>query len=105
MGDRAREETPPPEFRDKTFEDETVHLDGNAYIGCTFVECRLIFSGLGRVRFVVCRFDGCRGEMEGAAQETLGFLAKLCAIPGMEDFMEKTFDNIRGRDDSEPWRS
>jgi hypothetical protein len=44
------------EYRDKTFENRDVLLDGNVYTGCTFRNCRLLIRGeqggtLGVARF------------------------------------------------------
>jgi len=30
----------------RTFEDQTIYITGNAYIGCTFKRCTLVYAGL-----------------------------------------------------------
>lgn len=33
-------------YENRTFENETISVDGNQYIGCRFVDCTLTFAGV-----------------------------------------------------------
>ena len=72
---------PPPLLRvveGKTFENETVVLDGYTYSKCVFLRCRIVYSGhLHHLH--ECKFlTGCSFEFRDAAYSTLGLIQKLC---------------------------
>jgi|SRR5271166_2184865 len=53
-----RDDFPFKEIRGKTFKDETVQLDGNAFIDCTFDNVTLRFDGEAPFRFTNDHFNG-----------------------------------------------
>jgi hypothetical protein len=53
-----REDYPLKEIRGKTFKDETVQLDGNAFIDCTFDNVVFGFDGEAPFRFTNDHFTG-----------------------------------------------
>ena len=84
------------EHRDKTFADQVVHQDGNKYIKCRFERCKMVFSASDTVQMEECTYVSCDWALEGAAQLTLQYMMGLYHVPGMKDFLETTFQNIRG---------
>lgn len=80
---------------DQTFEDMTIVLDGGSFYRCTFIRCRMSFSGLlpcivESPNFVECHFD-----LQGPAANTLAWLGALYRAGG-QALVEETFDQIRG---------
>lgn len=69
--------------RDQTFGNAAVPLDGTSYEACSFVECRLIYSGTGPVGLTNCNFRDCSFGFEGAAANTVSFLNALAGDPGL----------------------
>jgi hypothetical protein len=53
-----REDYPLKEIRGKTFKDETVELDGNSFIDCTFDNVSFRFDGDAPFRFTNDHFTG-----------------------------------------------
>src|SRR5215469_6364838 len=53
-----RPDFPLKEIRGKTFKNETVQLDGNAFIDCTFDNVTLRFEGQAPFRFTNDHFNG-----------------------------------------------
>ncbi|MBI3861742.1 MAG: hypothetical protein HY290_07585 [Planctomycetia bacterium] len=81
----------------KTFKDESIHLDGQAYETCTFENCTLIFSG-GEIPTVAgCEFRDCQWRLEGAADRTVSFLKSLYHVlgEGGRTLIEAKFEVIR----------
>ena len=56
------------------FNHETVVLDGEAFDGCEFRDCRLVYSGGVAPSFKDCKFHGCEWKFEDGAAETLKHL-------------------------------
>jgi hypothetical protein len=86
------------EHRDKDFVDQDVHLDNNTFTGCTFRNCRLIYSGEGAVELSVCNFDEeSQWLLGGAAVRTLDYLTMLYHTPGKtgRKLIEEMFEKIR----------
>lgn len=54
-------------YEDRTFEDETITLDGNEFYRCAFKRCTLIYSG-GNVALDPFEPEDCTVRLEGAAQ-------------------------------------
>ena len=59
------------------FNHETVELDGQAFSGCEFRACRLVYAGGEPPTFDDCRFDDCDWRLEGAAGRTLAHLRAI----------------------------
>ncbi len=60
-----------------TYNHETVNLDGEAFVGCEFRQCRLVYAGGEPPSFRDCRFEGCEWKFEGPAARTLEHLKVL----------------------------
>lgn len=69
---------------DKTFENERIVLDGYTYARCTFLRCRLVFSG-GLFSMPGSKYSpGCTVELLDAAARTANLLQGLCdTSPGI----------------------
>ena len=76
------------------FTNETVVLDGNEYLNCTFTNCELIFRGTDGVALHGIDFNGCRWTFEGPAGLTINFMTALYQA-GVTDLIDQTFENIR----------
>lgn len=59
---------------DQTFEDDTIRIDGNTYVRCTFQGCTFLFSASEPFGFDDCRFDRCACAFSGAAKLTVQFM-------------------------------
>ena len=79
------------------FEGLTITLDGATFHGCTFVRCRLRFSGLALPELGGNRFDQCEWDFVGPARDTLSFLQVLYHDTGGVDLVEKLFSLVRER--------
>lgn len=84
-------------IEDKQISDENVYVDQNEYVHCLFIRCRIIFTGRGPARFERCTFDQCDWVFDGAAEETIQYLAALYngLGSGGQDMVEGIFDSIR----------
>ena len=60
-----------------TYNHETVALDGEAFVGCEFRQCRMVYAGGAPPSFSECRFEGCDWKFEGPAARTLEHLKVL----------------------------
>jgi hypothetical protein len=84
------------EYDGTTFEKAEVPIDGNRYENCTFIECRLIFSGTAPVYIQGCTFEHSNFVLAGAAELTVGFLTQLGNIRnGGEELLETFLNCIR----------
>lgn len=79
------------DFRDTSFRDDRVELDGNAYGGCRFQRCELVFSATAPVSLENCRFDQCTWTFEGPAALTIDFMTGL--YHGMGEGGRKLIDD------------
>jgi hypothetical protein len=83
-------------FTDLTKENETVVLDGNEFVGCTFQSCKLVYKGGELPRLQRCHFARCSWHLEEAAQRTIQFLRGIYhSGPGGRDLIEDTLRHIR----------
>lgn len=87
--------------KNKTYHGMTIQLDGATFIGCTFDHCVLVFSGVLGAQLHQNAFLECKFEFSGPAATTLGFMAALYK-DGVQDVIEKTFDNIRNTSVHQP---
>ena len=60
-------------WNQKTFENETVRLDGNHYTGCTFKNCTLEFAGGPVPEISFCESIDCQWRFADAAERTVQF--------------------------------
>lgn len=84
---------------EETFRGETVELDGDDFVDCTFEDCDLVYRGGDVPRRVEGNtFRNCRWRFEDAAGRTVEFMAAL--YRGLdelgEEIVERTFQSIRG---------
>ena len=63
-------------YEKQTFRNETVTLDGNDFIECTFVGCRFQYSG-GDFNIDRIRFDSLEFTVDGPAARTVMLLRSL----------------------------
>ena len=84
-------------YVNETFTDEVFHIDGNSYVRCKFIRCRIIFSGEFGVSFKECSFVDCDWGFAGPAANTLRYLSALYQGLGHsgEDMVESIFGSIR----------
>jgi hypothetical protein len=65
-------------YENQAFENETITLDGNDFIDCTFKNCRFLYAG-GDFNIERIRFDSLELTAEGAAARTVMLLRSLWA--------------------------
>lgn len=63
-------------YEKQTFRNETITLDGNEFIECTFVACRFQYSG-GDFNIDRIRFDSLEFTVDGPAARTVLLLQSL----------------------------
>ena len=87
-------------YNSRTFQNETVKLDGNKFVDCQFNDCVILYAG-GDYQLEKVDLAGSNGfYFTGSAIRTLGFLSKICqAYP---ELGEKIFDGIRDGTITEP---
>jgi len=74
-------------FKNETFRNQEVVVDGNEYIDCNFVNCTLIHRGTASPDFIRCSFTSGRVQLEGDASRTTRYLSSLYAA-GAGDSVE-----------------
>ena len=81
----------------KVYTDETVTIDNNEYIMCTFNDCEIVYAATGHVGLQSCVFNNVKWRFTGAAANTIAFLTGLYQGAGAsgQQLIERTFDNIR----------
>ncbi len=86
----------PPRVRE-TYKNITIDLDFQEFSECIFDGCTLVYAGGAPPSIVGCTFKESNFIFEGAAANTIQFMAALYrgAGEGGKDLIEKTFDNIR----------
>jgi hypothetical protein len=84
----------PLRIHGQTYEHTTVELDGNSYDECTFVGCRLIYSGLGPVGLSGCSLRNCAFAFQGSAANAVAFLNGLAGDPGLRRALIEILPNI-----------
>jgi len=77
-----REDYPLKEYRGKTYKDETVQIDGNSFIYCTFDNVTFRFDGEAPFRFTNDHFQGkfaltSNNPVVKATMELLGAFIKM----------------------------
>jgi len=84
----------------RSYINQTVHLDGTRFEGCTFHGCTLVFRGEAPVQIVECHLERVKWRFEGPARDTLKFLSALYSGTGEggRRTVEATFESIRKGD-------
>lgn len=59
------------------FENQTLILDGEDFVGCELKHCMLVFKGHRAVRLEHCHLQGCTWQFEDAALRTVELLKGL----------------------------
>jgi hypothetical protein len=65
-------------FENQAFQNESVTLDDNEFVGCTFTNCRFQYSG-GEYNIDRIRFNALELTMQGPAARTVMLLRSLWA--------------------------
>jgi hypothetical protein len=79
-------------FQYETFSDRTVHVDGNEYERCKFVNSPVVYSGGEVPVFRHCEFNPPHFLFDGAAHRTLSYLRKMSEPDsGMQEVIRKAF--------------
>jgi hypothetical protein len=65
-------------FENQTFQNETITIDDNEFAGCTFTDCKFLYSG-GEFNIDRIKFNALELTMEGAAGRTVLLLRSLWA--------------------------
>jgi hypothetical protein len=79
----------------QTFVGANVQIDGgSAYVNCKFVNCNLVFTGIGTVQVQNSIFENCPLTFAGPAANTISFLTSMYAS-GSEQMVEEVFRAIR----------
>ena len=79
-------------LEDRTFTNETVHIDGTIFRRCILARCRLVYSGGDIAGFDGCTIDECDWFLEGAALRTLLFMR--ATVPDLRPLAEKWVEEI-----------
>ena len=81
-------------FKDMTFKNKSLQLDGNEYIDCSFESCSLTFRGEDSTTLDNCSYVDVDFNFDGPAKATLDFLESLYQA-GYEKMVDKILNNIR----------
>ena len=81
----------------KVYENITVKLDDNEFLRCKFLNCRLEYSGSGRMSMVECSFVNTQWAFTGPAKNTLQFMRAVYhgTGGGGKKMIERTFEMIK----------
>jgi len=75
----------------ETFTD-TVDLDGNEFIKCSFNKCTIVYSGGEPPSLTECSFDYVKFEFQGPAKNTVAFLKSMASPDsGLQKVVRDTF--------------
>ncbi|WP_420408267.1 hypothetical protein [Hoeflea sp.] len=81
-------------YKDRSFFEKTITLDGSGFVGCAFARCTMIYSGGEIPSLSGCRFDDCSWQFGGEAANTIAFLSGMYQ-GGFDRLIESTFHEIR----------
>ncbi len=80
-----------------TYQKTRISLENMTYINCKFEDCKIEFSGEGKVALSGCEFIDCQWVFVGAADNTLAFMNSMYHHFG--DFgkqvVEATFQQLK----------
>ena len=85
-------------FKQRTFNNETVLLDGNEFDHCEMRQCTLVYRANEVVRLEHCHLVGCRWQFEDAALRTVAMLKGLY-LSGQagKEVVEAIFKHVEAR--------
>ncbi|NJO82905.1 MAG: hypothetical protein HC828_08845 [Blastochloris sp.] len=64
-------------FQNQTYANQSLDVDDNRYVGCTFINCTLNYRGGELPLFDNCVFRGGSIQLAGAAAQTVRYLSGL----------------------------
>jgi hypothetical protein len=80
----------------QTFVGANIQIDsGVAYVKCKFVQCTLVFTGMGPIQFMETTIENCQWAFAGPAGNTLNSLRSMY-VSGAQEMVEQVFRSIRG---------
>lgn len=82
-------------YQRQQFSDKEIVVDGNRYESCSFINCRLIYSGGIKPDFVRCSFRQSNIQLDGAAYNTAQYMQSLYGL-GLTVGAEKILNDIQG---------
>ncbi len=84
-------------FKDQTYNNVEIEIDGNHYENCTFNNCRLIYRGGALPIMANCKQIGGGYDFDDAALRTIDLMNQLynAGTQGRE-MIERTIKAIRG---------
>jgi hypothetical protein len=82
------------QYANKKFKDETVDLDGNQFVGCSFEGCKLMYYGGPIPFFDSCKFGDSSFMFEKGAGNAVEFLRELYHC-GLHQNVEAFFEDLR----------
>lgn len=86
------------QYRNETFKDQRVELDGKMFHNCEFIDCELVFSGDRPPTFSDNKYIDTVFVMTGHATRTMYLLSNIYhAGKGGQQVVEKLFTDIRER--------
>lgn len=82
---------------EETFQGESIELDGEEFIKCSFEECEIVYAGGEGPRIVNCSFSRCSWKFDAAAARTISFMRAMYHGMGGagRQLIEDTFETIR----------
>lgn len=85
------------EYNEAEFVGQTVLLDSNKYVNCTFRDCEIQFGGAAAVGLDSCQFERCQWKLVAAAGNTMGFLHSIYHGMGESgrELVEEIFASLR----------
>jgi hypothetical protein len=91
------------QYKNQTFKQQTLVLDGNSFEGCEFQSCTLVFNGVSEVSLTGSQIKDCRWSFDGPAARTLQFMQALYQSGGGgRDLMAETFRRFAAGASSAP---
>lgn len=82
-------------FEKRTFQNETVTLDFNEFVGCSFKGCALLYHGHTGLSLNGCNLADSQLLFAGPAGMTLNVLAAMYADPGMRALADAILNDVR----------
>jgi len=81
---------------DQLFLEQSIVIDGDEYIGCTFSRCKLVYAGGTLPMLVNNSYKDCQWAFDGPAARTIQFMG-LLYTGGGKSVIEATIENVRGK--------
>lgn len=62
------------------FTDKQILLDGIEHVSCSFVRCRLMYSGKAGLALLECQYIECRWQFSGTAAVTVALMQAISSM-------------------------